>query len=123
MVFKTPRLIFEFDSLPKILRDMADQFDTMCNDEYSIDPVVTRVLGAVAGSSGVHEAGRAIDFRDEHGGVFLYSQEAREWLVKEMNRIYSRNDSKLTLYWHSFRGAPHHFHLQLASNMEVYDVR
>lgn len=117
MQFKTENLKDEFAHAPTMLQVMAIWFEQLSVAHFGIDPVVTRVLEKVAGSSGVHEAGRAVDFRDEHAGKRTYTPEQVEFLVSEMNRRFPRKDKRKTCMHHSFKGGAFHFHIQVeASN-------
>ena len=113
MKFKRLNLLDEYRLMPKKLSEMTELFESI-SMRFDIEPVVTRIMETIKGSSGVHEAGRAIDFRDEHAGVSLYTEDQREILLNEINAKYTRSDGRMTLIWHSFNGAPHHFHLQQA---------
>ena len=120
MQFKEEKLRDELAHAPTALQVMAIWFEQLSIIHTGIDPVVTRIREAVEGSSGVHEANRAIDFRDEHAGVRLYTDEQVRFLVSEMNRRFPGNDSKPTMIHHSFKGAPYHFHCQISSG-DKYD--
>ena len=118
MIFKEERLRDEFYTLPAMLQVMAVHFEQLCIAYYKKDPVVTRVLEKVEGSSGVHEAGRGIDFRYAHGSETFVSEHDAQFLVSEMNRKFPRTDSKKCMILHSFGGGPMHFHLQLQAGHE-----
>jgi hypothetical protein len=120
MKFKTPELMEEFYQAPAMLQVMATWFEQLCIAHFSIEPTVTRILETVPGSSGVHEAGRAIDFRDEHAGRRLFTDEQVAFLISHMNARFPGNDSKLTCIHHKFAGGPAHFHIQISSGDE-YD--
>jgi hypothetical protein len=119
MRFKDASLQGEFVQLPTLLQAICADFERL-SQTYGVDPLVTRVFEHVCGDSGVHEAHRAVDFRDEHDGSFLYEHESREAICKILNSKYSRRDGKPTVLWHSFQGAPHHFHVQLAADVATY---
>ena len=119
MRFKHSDITYEYEKMPELLTEMADMFESI-SESFGIEPVVTRIMAPVEGSSGVHEAGRAIDFRDEYKEEHLYSMEQREILLDNINQEFARTDNKKSLIWHSFDGAPFHFHLQQASVMSVY---
>lgn len=117
MKFKEPHYRDQFNQLPKKLQEVALYFDSLC-DEMGIDPVVTRCWDAVAGDSGVHEAHRAIDFRDEFKDGDGHDQrtfcdEQVNFLTSAINTMYPRSDGKLVCIHHSFHGMPYHFHLQI----------
>ena len=121
MRFKTEREKIEFQNAPPLLRKICLEFAEIAK-EMGIEPVVTRVRQPVEGSSGVHEAGRAVDIRDEYAkGEFLFVHEQRERIVNLLNLRYSRKDKKPTCLWHSFKGAPHHFHIQIAAEESMYE--
>lgn len=121
MRFKSGQELIEFEKAPELLRRICKEFDEL-STEMGIKAVVTRVRQTVEGSSGVHEAGRAVDFRDEYDkGKFLYVHEQREKIVTILNTKYARKDGKPTCLWHSFKGGPHHFHIQIAAAEDVYE--
>lgn len=119
MIFKHDSLRDEYHSLPTALQLICGDFETLSRF-FGIEPIVTRVREEIAGSSGVHEAGRAVDFRDEFSGVVTYREDVRNAIVEAMNAKYSRHDGKPTCYSHSFQGGPRHFHVQLASELGAY---
>lgn len=121
MQFKTEELREEFHSRPTLLQFMAQDFEQL-SLSFGIDPIVTRVLETVTGSSGVHEAGRGIDFRDEHDKKRLYSDEQVRTILEVINKKFRRNDEYKTLKHHGFNGGPKHWHLQLAPSTSVYDI-
>ena len=110
--YKFPELRREFEGLPEKLREMALCFNAL-SAEFGIEAVVTRVLEAVPGSSGVHEVGRAVDFRDAHENAFTYNEDQRLALLYYIRAKFPRGDTKKSIIWHSFNGGPHHFHLQI----------
>lgn len=116
MKFKQPHLKEEFDTRPEMLKQMAYFFER-CSMEWGIEPVVTRVLERIEGSSGVHEAGRAIDFRST-----IYTEEQIVKLLDLVNRMFRRKDGKRTLIYHSFNGGAFHFHLQTPSRLDLLEV-
>lgn len=121
MRFKSDREFGEFEKAPELLKRICKEFDDF-STELGVNAVVTRVREAVEGSSGVHEVGRAVDFRDEYDkGKFLYVHEQREKIVSLLNLRYARRDGKPTCLWHSFKGGPHHFHIQIAAEESVYE--
>jgi hypothetical protein len=125
MIFKYDYLHKEFESRPQILKDMAHYFESL-SLSVGVDPVVTRILEKVAGSSGVHEAGRAIDFRsqyiDQNGKLKkLYSEEDVARFLDLVNTKYKRNDGRKTLIHHSFNNGPLHFHLQSGASLSLYE--
>lgn len=111
----------EFNEAPELLKKICHEFDAI-SQELGVNAVVTRVKEKVEGSSGVHEAGRAVDFRDEHPkGEFLYDHDKREKIVTLLNLRYSRKDGKPTCLWHSFKGGMHHFHVQIPTELSAYE--
>jgi len=120
MKFKHDELKEEFYSLPQLLQEMGLEFAARSN-RWGIVAIVTRVKESISGSSGVHEAGRAIDFRNEHAGKRLYSSVQTVLMLEHFNERYARRDRFNTLVHHGFRGGPCHFHLQLASSLDVYE--
>lgn len=112
MKFKEPHMAEEYKNLPWRLRKIAEDFDRI-SQAFEIESVVTRVLDPVEGESGVHPAGRAVDFRDEHGGSFLYTEKQMAAIVEFLNDKYKRSDWKKVCIHHSFNGGPAHAHLQI----------
>jgi hypothetical protein len=111
--YKHPHLEEEFKGRSQVLKDMAF-FIEKISMEWGIDPVITRVLEKIEGSSGVHEAGRAIDFRSS-----IYNEEQIVLLLDKVNTKFRRKDGKRTLIHHAFRGGAPHFHLQQSSRPDV----
>jgi len=120
MLFKTESLQLEFDNSPLLLRLLADDFCDYVTTHFAKKPICTRIWEAVAGSSGVHEVHRGIDFRDEHDGVFFFTPDESAELLEYINNKYYRNDGHPTLLHHSFCGGPMHMHLQIAESNMVY---
>lgn len=119
MKFKESHLQGEYHSRHTFLQQMAADFEGLSR-AFGIEPVVTRVLEEFPGSSGVHEAGRGIDFRDEHLERRLYKHKQVESILALINRKYARNDGFSSLIHH---GSPLHFHLQMAPTMGAYVVK
>lgn len=119
MKFKTDDLAAQLESRHPLLKEMAYTFERLSLG-LGIDPLITRILGKIEGDSGVHDAGRAIDFRDEVDGIWTYSAAQVSLLLNSMNSLYARKDGKNTLIHHSFNGGPYHFHLQMAANLKTY---
>lgn len=113
MQFKDEGLKDELAHTPTLLQVIAEYFCQLSVEFFSIDPIVTRVLESVPGSSGVHEIGHAVDFRDEHAGHDTYTQEQRDFLVAKLHERFKRKDSKPTLLFHRFCGGPRHAHVQV----------
>lgn len=127
MKFKAPSLTDEFNSRPRKLIQICERFDEESNN-LGINPTVTRVLESVCGSSGVHEAGRAVDFRDELRYVgttgdpavrFIYTQDQATRLLEIINAAYPRDDGHQSMIHHSFDGGPYHFHIQISEKDAV----
>ena len=119
--FKEERLQAQLLETSSLLQEMAVQFEAICRDVAGIEPTMTRVSDPVEGESGVHLDKRAFDCRDEFApNQFLFTPSQRDEITKKMNELYPRNDGKKTCIHHSFRGAPHHFHIQVAPNEGVY---
>ena len=113
MRFKEPHMQAQYLSRPSKLLEACRYFAEL-SEEIGIEPVVTRVTDKVPGESGVHPAGRAVDFRDEVGGSRLYTDEQVSSIVNAVNAKFPRDDGKLTCIHHSFNGGPLHFHIQIA---------
>lgn len=112
MNFKSPELQDELAKADTMVSVMAQWFRDLCIAHFSVDPMLTRVLEAIPGDSGVHEIGHGVDFRDQHDGTFTFTPEQTQFLVSEMNRKFPRTDGKLSCIHHSFCGGMFHFHLQ-----------
>lgn len=114
MQFKDKVCATQFEVAPPVLKAIALDMDDYCKENFGIELLITRVLDPVPGDSGVHEAGRAIDFRDEHPeGTFLFNEDQQIELDKYVNGKYERSDGKATLIFHSFCNGPLHLHLQI----------
>lgn len=121
MQFKEVNLENEFKQSPILLQIIANDFSDYCLDHFNIVVMCTRIKEIVHGSSGVHEAGRAIDFRDEHPtGNFRFSDEQESEVCRYINQKYERNDGLPTIIFHSFCEGPKHVHLQIAESNMVY---
>lgn len=112
MRFKLKDLAIEWECAPKVLRAIVLDADRFCQEEFEIELVVTRIREKIEGSSGVHEAGLAVDCRDEHGGKELFSEKQRKALLTYINGKYVRPDGKKTLISHKFKDGPRHWHFQ-----------
>lgn len=120
MNFKTKSAEAQYGKLPKILRKICEEFDAK-SKEMGIHPVITRVADSVPGESGVHRQYRAVDIRDQFNTEsFVYTEEQRNSLIEFINTKYARKDKYLTCYYHSFNGAPFHFHIQIPANPEIF---
>jgi hypothetical protein len=110
--FKEERFIEQFHSRPILLQRLATLFIEE-SVRRGITPTITRITDRlVSGNeSGVHAAGRAIDFRDFHKGVWLYPKDVRRTIVSEFNKHFQRRDGRVTLLHHG--GTSYHFHLQI----------
>lgn len=119
MKFKNKIAEMDYQVLPAFLKKVCDDFE-INSLWYGVEPVVTRVREAVTHDSGVHEAGRAVDFRSQYSlpdGTmgWLYTPQQCEDIVYQLNLKYPREDGKPTCMHHSFEGGPFHFHVQVAS--------
>lgn len=117
MKFKTEQSKKELEEGFVGLRQLALEFERECA-RYGIEPTVTRVKGKIAGDSGVHAAGRAVDFRDQTFDAdgdahFVFTQEQRDEISRRINSRVKRSDNRPTIIWHSFKGGPLHAHLQI----------
>lgn len=117
MKFKQTHLEDQYNLLPNKLRDICEYFSYISINQHGVMPVVTRILDKVAGESGVHQAYRAVDFRNQYfvgnSPRFLYPMEVVEIIVDDINTKYPREDGKSVCMHHSFQGGPFHFHLQI----------
>lgn len=117
MIFKDPGLQDQLAQSPPHLTTVANYFD-QASKRLGVQADCTRVWEHICGDSGVHEAHRAVDFRDETRNSFghsqfLYSAAQVQMLVAELNEQFPRKDGKLTCIHHSFQNGPFHFHLQI----------
>ncbi len=120
MIFKKSYMEEQFGETPVLLQLIAFEFEKICKG-FKIEPVITRVTDIVEGSSGVHEAGRAFDIRDEHPKkIFVFEHRQRIMLIECLNSKYSRKDKKPTILWHSFKGGLYHFHIQVSHLLSNY---
>jgi len=103
-----------------MLQLMAEEFERASIEYANVEPTITRIFGIIEGDSKVHYFGRAIDFRDEHGGLFLYTKEEREKILAHINNKFPRLDKLFSLIWHRFKEGAYHFHLQLSWDAHVY---
>lgn len=110
--FKTPKIKKEFAGLPSRLREAFFSFCIEANRMRKA-PVITRVLAAIEGATGVHPAGRALDIRDEFCGEHTYTEAQRTALLDTVNKQYPRPDKYDTLIHHKFKDQPAHFHMQI----------
>lgn len=121
--FKTDRARDEYANIGPALKIVCDYFVGLSH-WHGITPVVTRVLEPIPGESGVHQAGRAVDFRNEIGvgGRCLYTDAEALDIVAKMNARFPRKDGRLVCIHHAFTNhanpaagrAPYHFHLQIS---------
>lgn len=123
MRFKEESMREQFESRPALLKEICAEFCAL-SESFGVEPVVTRVTDPVPGESGVHPAGRAVDFRDEYSGlrgVFrLYTDAQAEEIVRTINAKYPRKDGKLVCIHHCFNGGRLHFHLQIGRTLSVH---
>ena len=120
ILFKNKIAELDYQVAPKALREICDTFE-MFSLFFNIVPVITRVRESVECDSGVHEAGRGVDFRDQHVQTdlkihYLYTPEQVDAITRGMNDKYPRSDGKPTCLHHSFKGGPAHFHIQLEAD-------
>lgn len=131
VIFKDLQAGQDWADASDFLKEIAGEFIDWSHGE-GVVPTITRLKKAVDGDSGVHEAGRAIDFRDEFDkGKFLYHRPARDAFIEKMNEKYKRVDGKPTVLWHSFQPhdeqgnpvgepLPHHFHIQIPADIHQW---
>jgi len=110
--FKRKHLEKEFKLLPRKLQDIFLDFADYSKSEFGIIPTITRITEHVEGSSGVHEAGRALDVRNEFMGKKKYSPHKVKKVLEYINEKYPRDDDYKVLVHHKFKGGPAHFHFQ-----------
>lgn len=117
MKFKNKIAELDYSVIPEFLNRVCDDFETF-SLYYGVEPVVTRVREGMCGDSGVHEAGRAVDFRNQSqlpdGTMgWLYTPAQMDDIVYQLNKKYPRDDGKPTALHHSFEGGPFHLHIQI----------
>lgn len=113
--FKEAHFEQQYDSRPPRLRAICADFVELAS-KMGIDAVVTRVTDPVSGESGVHPAGRAVDFRDEYSpGCHLFTDEQVSVILEYLNGTYPRPDGLKVAIHHCFCGGPFHFHLQTSA--------
>lgn len=117
MRFKNARCEVEWKGIPKKLREICEEFEHISLG-VMVEPVVTRIKEPVAGESGVHHTGRAVDFRDEYQVDAdttrrLYTDLDAHMIVEALNEKYPRVDGKAVAIHHSFGAGPLHFHIQI----------
>lgn len=115
MNFKNEQCEKEFLEAPLKLQEIVLYFDGLCHD-LGKEAIITRVLEHVEGSSGVHEAHRGIDCRDEFENKTTFTPEEVNYITTDINNRYPREDGKLVCIHHSFGGGPMHFHFQIPYN-------
>lgn len=121
ILYKEPKLETQFWTRPELLRGLALLFADL-SWRYEINPVVTRVTDPIdVPESGVHAAGRAVDFRDlQQGAKALYTEAQRKAILGAFERFFARIDGKPTLLWHSSKPGEAHFHLQIPLNTSSF---
>lgn len=117
MQYKTPDCQDQLSQSAPRLQEIVAYFDSLSTG-FGIECIITRVWDAVCGDSGVHEAHRAVDLRDETrpsptDSARLYTDDQVVSIVQAINEKYPRADGKLVCIHHSFQGMPYHFHLQI----------
>ncbi len=120
MLFKQDELKHELAATTIFLQDMAENLDRFVRLSTGMEIMITRVVEHICGDSGVHEANRAFDVRDEFDGQRTFSDEEIEKILNFMNQAYPRNDGHKTAIHHSFNGGPYHLHIQIALNVNTY---
>lgn len=120
MQFKDPSLIDEYNGRSIFLKMICQDFAGYCGYNFGIDVICTRVLEKIEGSSGVHEIGHGVDFRDEHAGENIFTPQQRDEVTQFINNKYPRNDGRPTLMFHSFCNGALHCHIQIASSTDTY---
>lgn len=118
--FKDEKLLAEFSKAPILLSLMLQDADLFCQENFDKELTVTRILGSIAGDSGVHADYRAIDCRDEYLGKRTFNESELKDLMGYINLRYYRNDGLLSVIHHSFQGMPYHLHFQIATLTKAY---
>ena len=121
MKFKAPEIEAEFNQTSIFLKEMAYNLDMFSKLATSQEIIITRIKEHICGDSGVHEANRAFDCRNEFEGGRLYTDVQIKMLCDHMNWLYARNDGKPTMIHHSFQGGPFHLHCQIAALITAYE--
>lgn len=121
MKFKSNEVKEEFLKTSIFLRQMAEDMDSLSQELFRKELIITRVKEQIEGDSGVHDDNRAFDVRDEYEGVRSFTEGETALLLDFMNTKYKRNDGKPTCINHSFNGGPHHFHVQISAYTKTYE--
>lgn len=114
MIFKTKEAEAEYQRICPMLKLLCIAFEQK-SLSFNKEPVITRILGVEVRDSNVHACGRAVDFRCEYDGKFMYTDDEAVELVKHINKLFPRSDEPhhFTMKYHSHEGNPFHFHGQL----------
>jgi hypothetical protein len=119
MIFKEAKYRDQLFAAHTVLIEIAKEFE-LISMTLGIEPVVTRVSDHFDGESGVHLYGRGLDFRNEHNGTKLYTEEQVNLICDRINAKFKRYDGRPTILHHGFNGGPEHFHVQVAANFMAY---
>lgn len=120
MKFKEEHLAKEFAYSPILLKIIFEDADQYCQNNFGKELTVTRILGKIAGDSGVHADHRAIDARNQHSGIREFTDEEVKRILHYVNSRYYRNDGLSSVIHHSFNNGPYHFHFQISLNTKTY---
>lgn len=112
MEFKTPDIADQFSHLPGKLQEVVRLFDYLAGI-LGKEVTITRCWDPVPGDSGVHEAHRGVDCRDQVENTRLFSDDDVARIIAAINAFYPRTDGHFTAIHHSFDGMPYHFHFQI----------
>lgn len=113
MKFKERHMALEFEAAPPVLKAICLDLADYCQNHFSKELTVTRILEPVEGESGVHTLHRAVDFRDEFQGISTFTKPEQETITDYINTKYKYGSGKQVLIFHSFQGGPMHIHVQI----------
>lgn len=119
MNFKEAICEKQFAYIPSRLRKIVDDADTFCFNHFGKFLTITRVLDKIdTHESGVHQAGRAVDCRNEFTTSVpgrnsrIFTDEEISTLLDYINIKYPRKDNKAVLIHHKVPGSTYHLHFQ-----------
>lgn len=107
ITFKEPHLKDQYEARPKALKEVCEYF-VQLSDVFGIPALVTRVTDRVEHESGVHPAGRAVDFRSR-----TFTDAQCKAIVNAINAKFPRIDGKLVAIHHCVDGGAWHYHFQI----------
>lgn len=123
MRLKNKDLITQFDEIPTLLQLVVEEADRYSQEKYGQELLLTSIWRKKTTDSGVHQAWRAVDARDEFKDT-LTSPSQRQFtdsqvrdIVSHINGKFPRIDGKKTCIHHAVEGGMLHFHFQVSAHM------